>query len=830
MKKIICVLLIAVVLLTGSAALAANVPKPVLDARESTVYIEVENDEGVFSGSGFAIGTTDTIEYVVTNHHVIEGDNGTFTVYFGEYDSVNAAVEIDLPDIDACVLKLDTPISGMRPLVLYTGEPDKLTGERVYALGFPGSADSIFDRTGDVGQDVTITDGIISAVKESFAFGTGEHSATGLQMNASIFGGNSGGPLINENGVVAGINTFSSTQDSNLYGSLCISELLPSLDKKGIPYKASSNPLYSGMLWIYIIIAAAAVLFLLWFFKLRKMRHTKKQKTISFNEYLEKAGGILDYDFASRLLTPVARQVAELQRNGKCSLSIYPQNIRVRPETGEASLLPAKKQTLANGYSAPEQYKEFSQLGTWTDVYQLGALFYRVLTGERLPEVLARLEDDSHTQQKIDGLTLSDPEKKALKDSLSLKIESRLKDAASFLPALRIATATEPATWTASGPAAFQPQVAPVKKERKKMSTKKRNKIVAFSIIGGLVVVVCVLGGLFVTTYENAYALMKQGNYSKANQTISKLPEFTENVTIVKKISSAGMLAEKGQYDEAREELKELSQYDDARYILNEVDLMQGLKMIQDGKADEGEALINTYLSNMQDDADKTNVDYLRADAYFSIDDLVKAEEIYSSLGDYKEAYSQAKFCAAIMSANYMNQEEYEEALDILDKYSEDQEIEGILDTIYDAIYNEALTEYNSGNYYSAVKNFSLISWYENSQQYINIINATDYETLMPYLDVPGTLDILYSKDYLLMEYLVGHWTGGGYYFDMDDNLENTTSYNLPEVERNSNYYSMEENIYLLGDQNCFRFDVIDENTMNVYAYEEASIYRMNRQ
>ena len=81
MKKIICVLLIAVVLLTGSAALAANVPKPVLDARESTVYIEVENDEGVFSGSGFAIGTADTIEYVVTNHHVIEGDNGTSVSY-----------------------------------------------------------------------------------------------------------------------------------------------------------------------------------------------------------------------------------------------------------------------------------------------------------------------------------------------------------------------------------------------------------------------------------------------------------------------------------------------------------------------------------------------------------------------------------------------------------------------------------------------------------------------------------------------------------------------------------------------------------------------------
>ena len=104
----------------------------------------------------------------------------------------------------------------MRPLVLYAGEPDKLTGERVYALGFPGSADSIFDRTGDVGQDVTITDGIISAVKESFAFGTGEHSATGLQMNASIFGGNSGGPLINENGVVAGINTCL------LYTSRCV--------------------------------------------------------------------------------------------------------------------------------------------------------------------------------------------------------------------------------------------------------------------------------------------------------------------------------------------------------------------------------------------------------------------------------------------------------------------------------------------------------------------------------------------------------------------------------------------------------------------------------
>lgn len=750
MKKIICVLLIAVVLLTGSAALAANVPKPVLDARESTVYIEVENDEGVFSGSGFAIGTADTIEYVVTNHHVIEGDNGTFTVYFGEYDSVNAAVEIDLPDIDACVLKLDTPISGMKPLVLYAGEPDKLTGERVYALGFPGSADSIFDRTGNVGQDVTITDGIISAVKESFAFGTGERSATGLQMNASIFGGNSGGPLINENGVVAGINTFSSTQDSNLYGSLCISELLPSLDKKGIPYKASSNPLYSGMLWIYIIIAAAAVLFLLWFFKLRKMRHTKKQKTISFNEYLEKAGGILDYDFASRLLTPVARQVAELQRNGKCSLSIYPQNIRVRPETGEASLLPAKKQTLANGYSAPEQYKEFSQLGTWTDVYQLGALFYRVLTGERLPEVMARLEDDSHTQQKIESLTLSDPEKKALKDALSLKIESRLKDAASFLPALRIATATEPATWTASGPAAFQPQVAPVKKERKKMSTKKRNKIVAFSIIGGLIAVVGVGAYILVQTYNTAYAYAENFEFDQAKKEIEKLPPITDDIRNLSSYTDAALLLQKNQFDEARALLQNLQMYGPANTLLSEVDLQQGLFIIAGGDSEGGEAMIKTYTDKKGNSADLDSINYGRGYAYSEAGKYYQAESIFFQLGDYSDARTKAMENSLLIAKGYIDKDEPLNAYYTVKKYEDYPDMQESIQAIEELVYQYGCKMMRKNEYNMAKSCFSAIESYKNSADYLTLLPAVESNYIFSDMTYYESLADLEEGGYLL--------------------------------------------------------------------------------
>ena len=84
------------------------------------------------------------------------------------------------------------------------GDDTKLkTGDRVYAMGYPAVA-TVTDvlNIAQAIQEPTLTQGIISARKEM----AGGWSI--LQTDASIHGGNSGGPLFNDDGEVIEVNTF----------------------------------------------------------------------------------------------------------------------------------------------------------------------------------------------------------------------------------------------------------------------------------------------------------------------------------------------------------------------------------------------------------------------------------------------------------------------------------------------------------------------------------------------------------------------------------------------------------------------------------------------
>lgn len=48
-----------------------------------------------------------------------------------------------------------------------------------------------------------------------------------------------------------------------------------------------------------------------------------------------------------------------------------------------------------NGYAAPEQYSVSERQGTWTDVYGVCAVIYRVLTGSMPPSAISRMENDN---------------------------------------------------------------------------------------------------------------------------------------------------------------------------------------------------------------------------------------------------------------------------------------------------------------------------------------------------------------------------------------------------------------------------------------------------
>ena len=174
------------------AAVAASVA-------DSVVTIETKSDDVGSQGSGVVV---DGRGYVVTNNHVISEaaaspSKFTMTVVFNDGKEVPANLVGRDPKTDLAVLKVDN-VDNLT--VARFGDSDKLkVGEEVVAVGAP------------LGLRSTVTTGIISALNRPVPL-SGEGSDTdtvidAVQTDASINHGNSGGPLINMNSEVIGINT-----------------------------------------------------------------------------------------------------------------------------------------------------------------------------------------------------------------------------------------------------------------------------------------------------------------------------------------------------------------------------------------------------------------------------------------------------------------------------------------------------------------------------------------------------------------------------------------------------------------------------------------------
>ncbi|MDT5227143.1 MAG: hypothetical protein QOH94_936, partial [Mycobacterium sp.] len=150
-------------------------------------------------GSGVVI---DGRGYIVTNNHVISDAAKSpadyqISVVFNDGHEVPANLVGRDPKTDLAVLKVDNVD---KLVVARFGDSEKLrVGDEVIAAGAP------------LGLRSTVTHGIISALHRPIPL-SGEGSDTdtvidGVQTDASINHGNSGGPLIDMNSQVIGINT-----------------------------------------------------------------------------------------------------------------------------------------------------------------------------------------------------------------------------------------------------------------------------------------------------------------------------------------------------------------------------------------------------------------------------------------------------------------------------------------------------------------------------------------------------------------------------------------------------------------------------------------------
>jgi len=140
----------------------------------------------IAQGSGFIISEEG---YILTNNHVVDGAEKV-TVVLANDREIEAKIVGTDPESDVAVLKID---AGKQPYLELADSDALEVGEWVLAIGNP------------LGLSHTVTAGIVSATgRSSLGLATLENF---IQTDAAINFGNSGGPLINLDGKVVGMNT-----------------------------------------------------------------------------------------------------------------------------------------------------------------------------------------------------------------------------------------------------------------------------------------------------------------------------------------------------------------------------------------------------------------------------------------------------------------------------------------------------------------------------------------------------------------------------------------------------------------------------------------------
>src|SRR3989344_326372 len=150
------------------------------DAIKSVVTVRTD----VGQGTGFIITENG---YIVTNAHVLSGGREVYVLDYEQDKHPTSLVGYDAK-LDIALLKIE---GDYREIEL--GDSDDVqVGEKVIAIGNP------------LGLQFSVSEGIVSATDREGSNGLEAY----IQTDAALNPGNSGGPLINKQGEVIGINNF----------------------------------------------------------------------------------------------------------------------------------------------------------------------------------------------------------------------------------------------------------------------------------------------------------------------------------------------------------------------------------------------------------------------------------------------------------------------------------------------------------------------------------------------------------------------------------------------------------------------------------------------
>ncbi len=232
--------------------------------------LDYTGGSGFFTSEG---GDYKNPTYIITACHVIDdyvraGEGGVYETYVGfDYDEGGwyglllqaescemriyySANDYDIAyvdcygsteKVDVAVLRLRNSTDKRVALPIRKAD-DSMVGASVYSIGYPGNSDNEFTSASkyDV-ADATVKKGIVSKIAVNEGKGVER-----IQTDTAIHHGDSGGPLLTEDGYVIGVNVnveSNSPYDGQVeadYYAISSGELIRFLDKNNIPYMTSA--------------------------------------------------------------------------------------------------------------------------------------------------------------------------------------------------------------------------------------------------------------------------------------------------------------------------------------------------------------------------------------------------------------------------------------------------------------------------------------------------------------------------------------------------------------------------------------------------------------
>jgi 2-alkenal reductase len=160
-----------------------------VNPRDAFKQAQEKND--VQTGTGIV---WDTAGHVITNYHVIKGTD-QFAAHLSSGEAVDVRVVGTAPSYDLAVLQLERTHAPLHPIAVGTSS-NLQVGQAAFAIGNP------------YGLEQTLTAGIISGLHRQIPTAEGGEIAGGIQTDAPLNPGNSGGPLLDSSGRLIGVTSL----------------------------------------------------------------------------------------------------------------------------------------------------------------------------------------------------------------------------------------------------------------------------------------------------------------------------------------------------------------------------------------------------------------------------------------------------------------------------------------------------------------------------------------------------------------------------------------------------------------------------------------------